>query len=86
MLHMVQYVVYYVFRSELVSVCSQGFPGLLEKGAHLISLHKLYESFRIIDKLLRVPLGHSHPVLDALELNMPRPPPWHVAGAFAKAN
>jgi hypothetical protein len=42
------------------------------KGADLIAFHHcIYETFRVIDVHLKVPLGHSHPVLGALKLSMP---------------
>ena len=77
-LHTVQYVGYYVFVWNLYLLPS-GFLDPLgqlflafSKGARLITFHHcIYETFHIIEKHLRVPLGHSHPVLGALEVNMP---------------
>ena len=38
------------------------------KGARLIAFHHcIYETFRIINMHLRLPFGHSHPVIGALE-------------------
>jgi len=65
-------------RLELVSVAlrlpgalGQRSPGLLKRRSFNRISPFICETFRIIDKHLRVPLGGRHPVLGALELNMP---------------